>query len=151
MDPTTGIVTVGPDAIAGEYEIEYTICSTINTESCSTTTVTVIVPGNAEILTADSVAVFNGISPNGDGLNDFLVIQGLEDTESNTLRIYNRWGVLVYETSQYGESGNFFRGVSNGRVTIQEEDNLPSGTYFYVLEFTISGDSDSKAGYIYIN
>ena len=84
-------------------------------------------------------------------MNDFLVIQGLEDTENNTLRIYNRWGVLVYETSQYGESGNFFRGISNGRVTIQEEDNLPSGTYFYVLEFTISGDSDSKAGYIYIN
>ena len=65
LDPTTGIVTVGPDAIAGEYEIEYTICSTINTESCSTTTVTVVVPGNAEILTEDSVAVFNGISPNG--------------------------------------------------------------------------------------
>ena len=100
----------------------------------------------------DGIFVFNAISPNGDGANDSLVIQGLEQTASNEIRIFNRWGVEVYKAVNYN-SGNKFIGRSNGRATVGERDNLPVGTYYYTLNYTleVSGISKERAGYIYIN
>ncbi|TYB70473.1 tandem-95 repeat protein, partial [Bizionia saleffrena] len=100
----------------------------------------------------DGIEVFNVITPNGDGDNDVLVIRNLELYPNNTLEIYNRWGVIVYETSSYGQNGNYFTGESNGRVTISKENQLPIGTYFYILKYTndATGDNKSKAGYLYI-
>jgi gliding motility-associated-like protein len=99
----------------------------------------------------DGITVFTGMSPNGDGINDVFVISGIERLE-NTLRIYNRWGVAVYESKNYGRDNNFFRGFSTGRTTIEEIDRLPVGTYYYVLEYVLeSGVQKSRAGYLYIN
>ena len=68
------------------------------------------------------------------------------------MRIYNRWGIKIFEVANYGIDDNFFRGFSSGRVTIKESDKLPSGTYFYVIEYeNASGDTKNKAGYLYIN
>ncbi len=91
------------------------------------------------------------MSPNQDGVNDIFVISGIERLE-NTLEIYNRWGVKVYETKNYGRGDNFFRGISNGRTTIEEKDQLPVGTYYYILEYILeSGERKNRAGYLYIN
>ncbi|WP_189457542.1 T9SS type B sorting domain-containing protein, partial [Aquimarina muelleri] len=99
----------------------------------------------------DGITVFTGMSPNGDGVNDVFVITGIERLQ-NTLEIYNRWGVKVYEAKNYGRDGNFFKGFSNGRVTVEEKDQLPVGTYYYVLEYTLeSGKRKNRAGYLYIN
>ncbi|PKV51821.1 putative repeat protein (TIGR01451 family) [Aquimarina sp. MAR_2010_214] len=99
----------------------------------------------------DGITVFTGMSPNGDGVNDVFIISGIERLE-NTLEIYNRWGVKVYGAKNYGRNDNFFRGFSNGRTTIEETDQLPVGTYYYVLEYVLeSGEHKSKAGYLYIN
>ncbi|HRD52172.1 MAG TPA: gliding motility-associated C-terminal domain-containing protein, partial [Flavobacteriales bacterium] len=62
------------------------------------------------------VVVPNVFSPNGDGYNDRFVIDGITYT-SNTVRIYNRWGQLVYEASNYQNQW--------------DGDELPDGTYFY--------------------
>jgi len=101
----------------------------------------------------DGIEVFNAISPNDDLENDALVISGLDKTSSNNIKIYNRWGVIVYETSQYGSNENLFRGLSNGRVIVSSEDRLPTGTYYYILEYTLksTGKEVSRAGYLYIN
>jgi uncharacterized repeat protein (TIGR01451 family)/gliding motility-associated-like protein len=110
-------------------------------------TVTVIpnvLPGNFEI--------FNGVTPDGDGLNDYFQIDGIENWPINNVKIFNRWGVLVWETDGYGVNGNVFRGESNGRSTIREEKALPTGTYYYILTFP--GDNpgqSSYSGYLYIN
>lgn len=96
--------------------------------------------------------IFNGITPNEDGLNDFFQIEGIENYPNNTLKIYNRWGVLVYQTENYGQGNNLFFGISDGRATIKKNKELPSGTYFYIL--TISGENPGKpeyTGYLYIN
>jgi gliding motility-associated-like protein len=96
--------------------------------------------------------IFNGITPNEDGLNDFFQIEGIENYPNNTLKIYNRWGVLVYQTENYGIGNNLFFGISDGRATIKKHKELPSGTYFYIL--TISGENPGKpeyTGYLYIN
>ena len=96
--------------------------------------------------------IFNGITPNGDGINDYFQINGIENYPDNTLRVFNRWGVLIYEAQGYGLGDMLFKGLSEGRATIAKERELPSGTYFYLLTF--SGNNPGKesySGYIYIN
>ena len=100
----------------------------------------------------NEVVVFNVVTPNGDGVHDVLSISGLEGNPNNTLRIYNRWGVLVYTTKAYNTEGNVFDGTSEGRVTINTDNKLPVGTYFYILDYEEStGNTKSISGYIYIN
>ena len=100
----------------------------------------------------DEIQVFNVITPNGDGTHDELMIEGLENFPDNTIRIYNRWGVLVYTTKAYNTEGNVFDGSSQGRVTIKQERDLPVGTYFYILDYTdVVGNSNTKTGYLYLN
>ena len=100
----------------------------------------------------EEIEVFNVITPNGDGIHDILRIDGLENYPVNTLRIYNRWGVMVYTTNAYNTEGNYFDGSSEGRITVQVDDKLPVGTYFYILEYEdATGNTKSLSGYIYLN
>jgi len=101
----------------------------------------------------DEVVIYTGISPNGDGINDEFIILGLDNFPDNTLRIYNRWGVQVFDEDGYAQPGaQSFVGISNGRVTINEDRELPVGTYYYVLEYiNNSGSNVYRAGYLYIN
>jgi hypothetical protein len=60
--------------------------------------------------------------------------------------------VLVYETDNYNNSDKAFRGVSEGRVTVSQSSELPTGTYYYVLIYKDSdGNGHQKAGYLYLN
>ncbi|MBF4466463.1 Ig-like domain-containing protein, partial [Flavobacterium sp. LC2016-12] len=98
------------------------------------------------------IKVNNAFSPNGDSKNSRFYIQGLECYPDNTVEIYNRWGVLVYDIDHYNNEDRAFIGISAGRATIKETDGLPVGTYFYILKYK---DSESKphelSGYLYIN
>ncbi|MFV8466895.1 gliding motility-associated C-terminal domain-containing protein, partial [Flavobacterium sp. LB1P62] len=99
-----------------------------------------------------AIEVFNAISPNGDGSNDFFRIEGLDCYPENRVEIYNRWGVLVFERTGYNNDDRVFRGLSEGRVTIRQSEELPTGTYFYIFKYK---DTDSKghekSGYLYLN
>uniref|UniRef100_UPI0030EC2CFD DUF7507 domain-containing protein n=1 Tax=Ascidiimonas aurantiaca TaxID=1685432 RepID=UPI0030EC2CFD len=99
----------------------------------------------------DEITVYQLLTPNDDGTNDVLVIGNIQNFPENTVRIFNRWGVLVYETNGYNPVNNFFDGRSDGRATFRKNELLPAGTYYYVIEYETSGDRKSKAGYIYIN
>jgi len=100
----------------------------------------------------EEIKVINVITPNGDGVHDQLTIVGLENYPNNTLRIYNRWGVLVFQTKAYNTVGNFFDGTSQGRATVDSDRKLPAGTYFYILEYGAGeGSMNQDTGYIYIN
>lgn len=100
----------------------------------------------------DEIEVFNVITPNGDGIHDVLTINGLESYPDNSIRIYNRWGVLVYGTQAYNTHGNIFNGSSEGRVTVDTDRKLPVGTYFYILDYKDNlGDNKTLSGYLYIN
>ncbi|WP_367755591.1 gliding motility-associated C-terminal domain-containing protein [Flavobacterium sp. WC2430] len=98
------------------------------------------------------IEVFNAVSPNGDGNNDFFRIDGLECYPENKVEIYNRWGVLVFERVGYNNTDKSFKGFSEGRVTISQSEGLPTGTYYYILKYK---DNDAigheKAGYLYLN
>lgn len=69
------------------------------------------------------------ISPNGDGLNDVFIIDGLEDYPENTLVVFNRWGDIVFRESPYMNS---WGGESTADLQIGKNE-LPDGTYFYHL------------------
>jgi gliding motility-associated-like protein len=66
----------------------------------------------------------NGFTPNGDGFNDFFVILGLERYPENNLKVFNRWGNLVYEKENYDNT--WAGGNTDG-------EELPEGTYFAVF------------------
>jgi uncharacterized repeat protein (TIGR01451 family)/gliding motility-associated-like protein len=98
--------------------------------------------------------IFNGITPgNNDGLNDFFRIRGIENFPNNNVQIFNRWGVLVFERDNYNNAGNAFVGVSEGRVTVKQGEELPTGTYYYIIRFF--GDQNpgrsNYSGYLYLN
>lgn len=109
------------------------------------------------VLPCNTLVVYNALSPNGDDKNDFFKIDGLSECSTdNTVEIYNRWGVKVFETNNYGSSGNVFKGYSEGRTTISKGELLPEGTYFYVLNFKYKSSSSTnqtikKSGYLYLN
>jgi gliding motility-associated-like protein len=67
----------------------------------------------------------SGFSPNGDGINETFMIEGLEQFENNTLSIYDRRGITIYETTNYQ---NNWRGK-------WRFNDVPDGTYFYVLRY----------------
>lgn len=100
----------------------------------------------------EEIEVFNVITPNGDGIHDELRIRNIENYPNNTVKIYNRWGVLVFVTRAYNSSGNVFNGTSEGRVTVDQDNKLPVGTYFYIIDYEdLSGTMRQISGYIYIN
>ena len=70
------------------------------------------------------------LSPNGDGTNDTLIIEGLEESPNNIVIIYNRLGQKVFEKTNYVDD---FRGVSNtGSLILNQEKGLPEGVYYYI-------------------
>jgi hypothetical protein len=80
------------------------------------------------------------------------IIEGLQHHPSNTVQIYNRWGVLVYDVIGYNNADRAFKGYSEGRVTVSKSEALPVGTYFYVLKYKHSstGEEIATSGYLYI-
>ena len=70
------------------------------------------------------------LSPNGDGTNDFLVIDGLEESPNNMVIIYNRLGQKVFEKVNYT---NEFYGMANaGGIYTNRNIGLPEGVYYYI-------------------
>ncbi|WP_430614927.1 gliding motility-associated C-terminal domain-containing protein [Flavobacterium sp. JP2137] len=103
---------------------------------------------------SDKLVVYNGVTPNGDGDNDYFYIENINKYPNNSVEIYNRWGVKVFETTNYDTDGNVFRGVSEGRVTVKKNDKLPTGTYYYILKYErVDQDGshpETKAGYLHL-
>gem|GEM_PF-6287439 len=90
-------------------------------------------------LTAEDIP--EGISPNGDNLNDQFVIDNLFVLYPNhSLTIISRWGEEVFSAAPYQ---NNFDGTYEGK-------DLPDGTYFYILDFGVD-NREPLNGYLIIN
>ncbi|MEN8249449.1 MAG: gliding motility-associated C-terminal domain-containing protein [Bacteroidota bacterium] len=70
------------------------------------------------------------ISPNGDGINDEMTITNIELYPEHRVLIYDVLGRLVYSTEDYDNINNPFIGIGN----INGFGELPSGTYYYVID-----------------
>lgn len=97
------------------------------------------------------VEVYNLIDLKGNSNNKFLRFES-DCAENYSVEVYNRWGVKVFESNEYGVSGEVFDGYSTGRMTIGKSDHLPTGTYFYIVNYFDSVHSKMKreVGYLYI-
>jgi gliding motility-associated-like protein len=119
---------------------------------------TVNINDDCIVLGCGDIKVHNAFSPNGDGTNEVFVIENIDDTAcypENTVEIYNRWGVLVFETKNYNNQTNNFEGISRGRTTVNQSSGLPTGTYFYILNYSsIDGNGNIEIkkldGYLYL-
>ncbi|MEP3628165.1 MAG: gliding motility-associated C-terminal domain-containing protein [Flavobacteriaceae bacterium] len=137
-----GSVSVAPGTLDGIYTIEYTICESANPDNCDTATVSVSI---------ENITVNQMLTPNGDLKNDFLFIRGVSKIKSSTLRIFNRWGVAVYEGKDYNNINNVFDGRSRGRSTLGVNNYLPAGVYFYIFDYQTDQGSFTDSEYIYIS
>lgn len=101
----------------------------------------------------EDLFAYNAVNPNDPGGNDYFKIIGLEEFPDNRVRIYNRWGVLVFDEHSYDTSNNVFRGISQGFATVKKKEELPVGTYFYLINYVEpeTNKSKSKLGYLYLN
>ncbi|HZY35649.1 MAG TPA: gliding motility-associated C-terminal domain-containing protein, partial [Mucilaginibacter sp.] len=105
--------------------------------------ISVTKPTETVTLADDEITVHQGVSPNGDGINDFLQIDNITNYPDNKLMIMNRNGQLVYETQGYDNASKVFDGHSNKNGQMQ----LP-GTYFYQLDYTANGITKHKTGFL---
>ena len=74
--------------------------------------------------------IHNAISPNGDNQNDTWVITGIKAYDETTVKIFNRWGSLIYESDNYN---NDWKGTFKGK-------DLPAGVYYYIV--TVKNNED---------
>lgn len=83
------------------------------------------------------IVIFTAVSANGDDVNDVFYIAGIEEYPNNEVRLYNRWGTLIFQEKGYLNTWN---------GTWKDKD-VPDGTYFYVLELN---DDDKRVfrGYL---
>jgi gliding motility-associated-like protein len=100
-------------------------------------------PLNHPQMMGEEINVHQGLSPNGDGINDFLLIDGIANYPDNHLLIMNRSGQLIFEAKGYDNSTKVFDGHSNKNGAMQ----LP-GTYFYSLDYAVKGETKHKTGFI---
>ncbi|WP_431134825.1 gliding motility-associated C-terminal domain-containing protein [Psychroserpens mesophilus] len=87
-----------------------------------------------------------GFSPNDDTINDWFNIQGLYDIfEKHELKIFNRYGTLIFEGNNDKPWQGFInRGLNNhGKL-------VPVGTYFYIINYKDS-NYEPSVGWVYVN
>ncbi|MDX1314113.1 MAG: gliding motility-associated C-terminal domain-containing protein, partial [Eudoraea sp.] len=151
-DPVTGLWEI-PDLGPGEQTV-LTIRAQVRTAGSYTNTATIqfsnpldTTPENntaeAEFLASepsntDCGFLFNQFSPNGDGTNDVLRINCLEQYPNNSLEIYDRYGNQVFSIRGM-TIGNTWDGTRDG-------EQVPEGTYFYILD--LGDGSEVTKGWI---
>lgn len=85
------------------------------------------------------------LTPNGDGLNDYLHFDAVSFSPNNNLKIFNRWGRSVYEADNYN---NLFDGRANVKNLVNASKKLPAGVYFYIIN--LYDINIEHQGYLYI-
>ena len=138
---TDGTIEYTPNTgFKGVDTLVYELC---NAGGCATATVSIEV--------THKLIAYNGVSVNGSEKNNHFHIAGIEAYPDNTVRIYNRWGVKVFEVQHYDNVRNVFRGISEGRVTVEAADKLPQGTYYYVIEYVDENNQkQTMVGWLYL-
>ncbi len=134
-DLDTPFTSIGGTNISGDI-----VNGRVTSEVASTQNFLTIGQNTEEATTG--INVYNAISPNGDGMNDFLKIENIELYPNNSITVYTRWGDKVFEQAEYNNIENIFEGKSN----IGKNRQLLEGTYYYVVE---KGDgSKNESGFI---
>ena len=149
-DPATSLWTI-PTLNAGQ-SVTLTIVAEVlpGGDYLSVATVEISTPldvdaaNNSASVSVDPICltVYNEFTPNNDGANDLFRIDCIESYPNNELKVYNRYGSLVYSKQHYENDWN---GTANVSGVINRGDMLPTGTYFYVIDI---GNGTVKKGWL---
>ncbi len=125
-------ITYEPDPdFCDSEKLDYFTYEICNDYGCS------IAPVRVKVV-CTAPKVYNGFSPNGDGVNDKFRIEGLANFPNNELQIFNSLGSIVYQQEGYDNS---WEGTFNHLP-------LPDGVYFYIL---YDGEGKRLSGYVQIS
>jgi uncharacterized repeat protein (TIGR01451 family)/gliding motility-associated-like protein len=149
FEEETGEVYVDQGTPAGTYQLVYSLCDIVNPTNCDNAVVTITISDKCELYIPD------GFSPNGDNINDRLMVRCIGRYPDATIEIFNRWGNLVFKKENYGnlsvwgEGDAWWDGSSTNSLTVGKSE-LPTGTYFYILNLN-SGNEKPLTGSIFLN
>ena len=104
----------------------------LDANSCSTDTLKLLIKKRPNI------SISTSFSPNSDGINDFWLIKNMESYPDAEVKVYDRYGKLLFYSLGYSQPWD---GTYNGSP-------LPIGSYFYHLSF--KDGSGNEVGYITI-
>ena len=124
----------------GTDTYEYTVCDDQDPALCDSATIFLEVK---EL----PVEVFNAFSPNGDGINDTWIIQGITRFPNNEVQIFNRWGNLIFKVSGYDNTVKVWKGESSEGLVFGNNET-PDGAYFYVID--LGDGSERISGYVVV-
>ncbi|KPK87526.1 MAG: hypothetical protein AMS27_02185, partial [Bacteroides sp. SM23_62_1] len=105
-----------PSLLVSEYMVYHV--TGISTYGCSES-------DSVFITTAGNLIIYNGFTPNGDGVNDFWDIDNVQYYPNITVEVYNRWGSQVFSSKGYGDDKRW-DGTYKGK-------DVAIGTYYYII------------------
>jgi gliding motility-associated-like protein len=150
-EPVNGMVVINSDGtvtytpnedFTGEDAFCYKICDAELPNLCDSATVYVYVKEND---LPDDLIIFNAVTPNGDGMNDKWIIQGIENYPDNRVYLFNRWGDEIHYLEGYDNTRIYWDGKS------KKDKMLPDGTYYYVFYIKINGVEKVFTGWVFMH
>jgi len=104
--------------LPGEGQYTYTVTANVDGCPVSSQVLVTVVP---------ALIIYNTITPNGDGFNDTWTIVGIERFPDAEVKVYSRWGQIVYRKRGYTNNPGWDGG------------DLPEAVYYYVIELNPLG------------
>lgn len=134
-------ITFTPDSgFHGSDNLEYSICESVTGSTlltCDTASVCINV-----VDTVTPCFFPTGFSPNDDGYNDVFQFPCAEKFPNATIKIFNRWGDVVYES--VGPYRNDWSGTN------MQGNKLPDGTYYFIYQYN-DGSGKSEARFVVLH
>jgi gliding motility-associated-like protein len=148
-DPKNGTAVLNEDGTItytlinstnGNDTLTYTICDKGSPSKCATAKVIISI-----FPTLPAIEIYNLVTPNGDGQNDFWHIDGIEGFPENEIIIFNRWGDKVKEFMGYNNISNRWDGSN------EKNEFLPDGVYFYIIKLNDESITpNTYTGWVYV-
>ena len=131
-----------------DYKFRYT---TTDSGCISITEITMNINADCVVLPCgeNDIEISKALTPNGDLINDFFYISGIDLCGFTAgVKIFNRWGALVFESNSYPLVNAIEKNLSppSGswegnahKSSIGASGKVPNGTYYYIITLKDSG------------